>query len=158
MALDAFLFSHHDIQTIIFRAGRSVLMYYLTQVSPKCCINTESTIMKPKHLGTMRSLSDVFFTALIIFICPADSPMELQRSIGLEEWCRDGKRESGRQHLSFTNRAFLGGQVKYRVPLKVPSVQPGHSSSWRRKPVDITYHKFCLCNLYSIQHLLSLHL
>lgn len=63
---------------------------------------------------------------------PSDSPMELQRSMGLEEWCREGNRESGRQHLSFTNRAFLGGQVKYRVPLKVPSVQPGHSSSWEK--------------------------
>ena len=38
--------------------------------------------------------------------------MELQRSMGLEEWGREGKRESGRQHLSFTNRAFLGGQLK----------------------------------------------
>lgn len=65
--------------------------------------------------------------------------MELQRSMGLDEWCKDGKRESGRQHLSFTNRAFLGGQVKYRVPLKVPSVQPGHSSSWRRKSQDHTF-------------------
>lgn len=62
-----------------------------------------------------------------------DSPMELHLSIWLEEWCRDGKRESGRQHLSFTNRAFLGGQVKYRVPLNVPSVHPGHSSSWEQK-------------------------
>ena len=82
--------------------------------------------------------------------------MELQRSIGLEEWCSEGKRESGRQHLSLTNRAFLGGQVKYRVPLKVPSVHPTHSSSWDgggrqvnsnidlilQNPIPITKHYF----------------
>lgn len=138
VALDAFLFSNHDIQAIVLCSGRRVLMHHFTQVTSKCCtcISTQST------------------SILFIFLIPCevipligplkDSPIELHRSMGLDEWCRDGKRESGRQHFSFTNRAFLGGQVKYRVPLKVPSVHPGHSSSWK---TSLNQFMFCVCTL-----------
>lgn len=37
VALNAFLFSHHDIQTIILSSWGGVLVHYLTQIAPKCC-------------------------------------------------------------------------------------------------------------------------
>ena len=49
VALDAFLFSHHDIQTIVLCAGGRVLMYNLTQVTPKCCVHKHCTSENRKH-------------------------------------------------------------------------------------------------------------
>lgn len=40
MALDAFLFSHHDVQAIVLCAGGSVFMYDLAQVAPEGCRDT----------------------------------------------------------------------------------------------------------------------
>lgn len=37
MALDAFLFPHHDIQAVVLSAGRSVFVHHLTQVASKRC-------------------------------------------------------------------------------------------------------------------------
>lgn len=36
VALNAFLFPHHDIQTIVFCPRRRVLVHDLTQVAAKC--------------------------------------------------------------------------------------------------------------------------
>lgn len=52
VALNALLFSHHDIQTIVLCAWRCILMYHFTQVAPKCCINTHQTIIVRQILGT----------------------------------------------------------------------------------------------------------
>lgn len=62
-------------------------------------------------------------------------PKELQRSIWLDTGCNEANLESGLQLFSLTKSAFLGAQVKYRVPLNVPSVQPAHSSSWKKQRV-----------------------
>lgn len=68
-------------------------------------------------------------------------PKELQRSIWLETGCSDANLESGLQLFSLTKRAFLGAQVKYRVPLNVPSVQPAHSSSWKKASTGSYFSK-----------------
>lgn len=44
VALDAFLFPHHDIQAIILSAGRSVFMHHLTQVASERCRNQQHQV------------------------------------------------------------------------------------------------------------------
>lgn len=51
VALDAFLFSHHHIQAVVLCAGRRVLVYYLTQVTSKRCMNTQSASVNTNAFG-----------------------------------------------------------------------------------------------------------
>lgn len=44
VTLDTFLLAHHDVQTVILSAWRSVLMHHLTQITPESWTDTNSEV------------------------------------------------------------------------------------------------------------------
>ena len=109
------------VLTYYVRIKFKVITYFRTYHNSK---NTQKA-------GGKNHLSEYLFLENVVQIQPVFS------FLGMLSWWWASilwNLESGRQDLSFTNRALLGGQLKKRFPLKVPSLTP-FSSSWTQMKI-----------------------